>query len=593
MTTTIMSGLEAQRAYVREKTKAGQPKLSLIVGQAFVRGIRDIGYRHTASAIAELEDNAFQAGAENVHVTFETNKTGAKVEAIAVIDDGHGMEKEMIPFAVMWGGTHRENDRLGLGRYGYGLPSAAVSQGRRFTVYSCPPGGNWHSVTVDVDEIGEGEYTDEAGDIVIPAAKPTKLPGFVREHIEAQYPDGQLDHGTVVVIEKLDKVTRTTMNSLRNHLLEFAGITYYKLLRNAQIVIADTPVEPIDPLFVTPGFRYFALDADRAQALDPVKIEVKGDDGTVKGEMTVRFAYMPPTFGSIDKTKNASDRKNQNARFQVMKEYNGILFYRMERFLDCVRHTPFHTFVNNDRYFKIEVDFPAVLDEYFNVSTSKQRVDVSDKIWEKLKDAGLVRAIRDLTGKYRAAKAAAEAKSDTVGPDGKRASEEAMEETAKVLRAPSPEIQQRQQERGAAHLREAAEKEAAETGRPVAKVEEQLQFELQGHLYKLAHENVPGAPFFRVDQLGGTAMLYLNTAHRFYSELYMGPASAQPSRAALEVLLFSIGDCMNNAPEQVRAMYDLELVEWSKRLDYALLQLAQRATYHDGEEGDVTAEAAE
>ena len=63
-------------------------------------------------------------------------------------------------------------------------------------------------------------------------------------------------------------------------------------------------------------------------------------------------------------------------------------------------------------------------------------------------------------------------------------------------------------------------------------------------------------------------------------------------RMALEVLLFSIGDCMNNAPEQVRAMYDLEVVEWSKRLDYALLQLAQRVTYHDGEDGDVTAEAA-
>jgi hypothetical protein len=213
------------------------------------------------------------------------------------------------------------------------------------------------------------------------------------------------DHGTVVVIEKLDKITRNTVNVLRNQLLEFFGITYQKLLRNAEIVVDDTPLEPIDPLFITPGFRYYDIDADRAQALDPITIEVKGEDGKeVKGAMEVRFAYMPGTFGSIDKTKNASDRKNQNPRFQIMKEYNGIHFYRMGRFLDCVGHTPFHTFVNNDRYFKIEVDFPAVLDEYFNVSTSKQRVDVSDKIWEKLKEAGLVKAIRALTGKYRSEK---------------------------------------------------------------------------------------------------------------------------------------------------------------------------------------------
>jgi hypothetical protein len=461
------------------------------------------------------------------------------------------------------------------------------------TVYSCPADGSMHAVTLDIDEIGQGNYTDAAGDIVIPKAAPAKLPGFVNDHVTAQFPGGKLDHGTVVVIEKLDKITRNTVNVLRNQLLEFFGITYQKLLRNAEIVVDDTPLEPIDPLFITPGFRYYDIDADRAQALDPITIEVKGEDGKeVKGAMEVRFAYMPATFGSIDKTKNASDRKNQNPRFQIMKEYNGIHFYRMGRFLDCVRHTPFHTFVNNDRYFKIEVDFPAVLDEYFNVSTSKQRVDVSDKIWEKLKEAGLVKAIRALTGKYRTEKKESDAKSDTVGADGKRASEEAMEETAKVVRAPSPEIRQRQEQRGEAQLKKTAEKRAAETGQPVGKVEEQLRLELQGHPYKLGHENVPGAPFFRVDQLGGSTILLLNTAHRFYTELYMGADTSRAMRAAIEVLLFSIGDCINGAPEQVRAMYDLELVEWSKRLDYALLQLTQRVAYDDGEVGDATAEAA-
>ena len=69
------------------------------------------------------------------------------------------------------------------------------------------------------------------------------------------------------MIEKLDKITRNTVNVLRNQLLEFFGITYQKLLRNAEIVVDDTPLEPIDPLFITPGFRYYDIDADRAQAL--------------------------------------------------------------------------------------------------------------------------------------------------------------------------------------------------------------------------------------------------------------------------------------------------------------------------------------
>jgi hypothetical protein len=275
-----------------------------------------------------------------------------------------------------------------------------------------------------------------------------------------------------------------------------------------------------------------------------------------------------------------------------MKEYNGILFYRMGRFLDCVRHTPFHTFVNNDRYFKIEVDFPAVLDEYFNVSTSKQRVDVSDKIWDKLKEAGVEKAISTLTGKYRAERDRMRAEEDKKGPDGKRASEEAMEETAKALRPPSPEVRQRQEERGEDQLRKTAEKRAADTGQPVEKIEEQLRLELKGHLYKIAHENVPGASFFRVYQLGGTLTLALNTAHRFYSEVYAAPESTSATRAALEVLLFSVGDCINNASEHTRGIYDLELPEWSRRLDYALLQLSRRAAHDDGEVGDAAAEAA-
>jgi hypothetical protein len=593
MTTTTKNGLEAQRAYVEGMTRQGHFKFGLMVGAAFIRGIRDIGYKHTGSALAELVDNGLQAGAQNIHVAFETNKSGAKVTALAVIDDGHGMIPDMIRFSVMWGGTHRENDRNGMGRYGYGLPSASVSQGKRFTVYSCPRGGKeFCAVTVDVDAISEGKYTDDTGEIVIPEAKPAELPKFVQDHNTAQFPGGKLEHGTVVVIETLDKVSHNSVNGLRNHLLEFFGVSYQKLLRNAQIVVDHTVLEPIDPLFITPGFRFYDIDADRAQALEPVRVEVKSEDGKeLKGVMEVRFSYMPASFGSIDKAKLAVG-KNQNARFHVMKEYNGILFYRMGRFLDCVRHTPVHTFQNNDRYFKIEVDFPAVLDEHFNVSTSKQRVDVSDKIWDKLKEAGIVKAIATLSGKYTAEKNKMKAEEDQKGPEGKRASEEAMEETAKAIRPPAPEVQQRQEERGEDQIRKLAEKRAVDTGQPVGRVEEQLRLELKGHRYKLAHENVPGAPFFRVYQLGGTMMTALNTAHRFYSELYAGPASTPGIRAALEVLLFSIGECINSAPEQTRAVYDLEMPEWSKRLDYALLQLAQRAAHDSGETPDAPAEAA-
>src|SRR5579859_600232 len=141
--------LAAQRAYATQHGR--RSKFGLMVPEAFVRGIRDLGYRSNGDAIAELIDNAIQAYADRVDVLFGYNGTASnkKPLQLAVVDNGHGMEPDMIRMAVMWGGTHRENDRAGLGRYGYGLPCSSVSLGRRFTVISQVSGGSLNAVCLD------------------------------------------------------------------------------------------------------------------------------------------------------------------------------------------------------------------------------------------------------------------------------------------------------------------------------------------------------------------------------------------------------------------------------------------------------------
>src|SRR5688572_4757243 len=133
--------VERQKAYVSKLAKSNF-KYGLTVGTAFVRGIRDIGYKHSGTALDELVDNAYEAGASHVHVVLNDDGSGRKnnVTQIAVIDDGNGMIPEMIRVAMLWGGTDRENSRSGIGRFGYGLPSSCVSQGQRFEVYSVPEG---------------------------------------------------------------------------------------------------------------------------------------------------------------------------------------------------------------------------------------------------------------------------------------------------------------------------------------------------------------------------------------------------------------------------------------------------------------------
>ena len=83
--------------------------------------------------------------------------------------------------------------------------------------------------------------------------------------------------------------------------------------------------------------------------------------------------------------------------------------------------------------------------------------------------------------------------------------------------------------------------------------------------------------FFRVEQVGDQKVLYLNTEHRFYLDVYTGPESTPRLRACLEIVLFVIGECEIDAePGSSRQLfYKVERGEWSKGLDIALDRLEQ------------------
>jgi Histidine kinase-, DNA gyrase B-, and HSP90-like ATPase len=394
--------LSRQREYV-DNGGQREIELGLVVPEAFVRGIRHIGYKSNVEALAELIDNSIQAYAERIDLVlgYTDGASSVKPNQLAVIDNGHGMDPGMLRLAMMWGGTHRENDRNGLGRFGYGLPCATVSMGRRFTIFSKLRGRSCYSVSLDLDLLDNGSHRIEGPGIAIPAAQPAVLPGFVAEAMERNFPQGW-ESGTVVVIDKLDKLDWTTASGLRRNLLRHFGVTYHKLLTATVIYVDSEEVLPIDPLFLNPDGELHALDMDRAQALDPLTLSIDCGEG-VSGDLRLRYSWLPPTFGATDKSRDAIGL-NANDRFPIMKAYHGVVFSRNGRVVDVQSRTPWTTFINNDRYIRVEVEFSASLDEAFGVTTSKQQVSLSPDMWNQLQTAGLPKAIEHLRSKVRTAK---------------------------------------------------------------------------------------------------------------------------------------------------------------------------------------------
>lgn len=557
--------LELQRIYVREAAKR-MKHLPLVATESFVRGMRDSGYKNTGTALDELIDNAIEAQANEISIiiNFAEGSTSKKKlntavgGALAVVDNGHGMDPEMIQLATMWGGTHRENRRDGLGRYGFGLPSACVSISRSYEVYSKVPGGTWHSVRIDLDAIAHGDYRNKDGYVVVPDAKPAELPAWVK----AKLPRKDLPQGTVIVLDSLDGLTNgyKTTSSFKQKVLHGIGLVYRNFMSDITFRIKDgedTEVEPIDPLFLMPNGRFYNENPSMARGVPEVKFTVKSERG--EGAVKVRFSLMEPDF-----------MDNNSNRFKVRKANNGIIVLRAGRQVDVVTsECPWRTWLNYDRYVGIELGFDPVLDEDFGVTVNKQQVRLSERMWELLDKNGVKNAMTQLFRDFERMRKEEKAKEE----EGKiRESEEIAAKTEKFRQTKAlPPSPQREQD-AKKNLETEVTRVARESGKPV----DEVRTEIESRKYQVKFEMAIGAPFYRVAPVGGAIFLYINLAHRFFTDVYDGLRASDRMKTSLELLLITLGECELESTTDKERFYKYERVEWSRRYEAMLEELDGR-----------------
>lgn len=575
--------VEAQRRYTATLKKEGAD-FGLVLGDAFVRGMRDLGYKHTGTALDELVDNAIEAGAQNVHVVFGYDEAGGsekKPSMLAVVDDGHGMEPDMIRAAVIWGGTHRENSRELFGRYGFGLPSSCASQGTRFEVYSRTEGTGWHVVAIDLVEIGNGTFYRENGRLAAPPPVPQDPPGWALAALQGRGRTAS-SHATIVVIKDLDRLRWRTTGGLKGRLLEHFGVTYRNFLREVRITVDGEAVEKVDPLFLDPTGRFYDENEMRAEAYDPTVVEVKDKaSGKVEGVITVRYSYMPPGFQGAED----AGRGQTNPRFSVMKDNNGILVLRAGRQIDVVSaKCPWTTFQNYDRNIGVEVDFPPALDEAFSITTSKQQVVLSDRMWTYLKEAGVYRVIQEMRERFDVERKALQSQKEKEAAEssGLRTSEQVMQEADKFRTRPPITSPEQLDEREETFQREVSGR-ADITGKARKQVERELVAEQKDNPFRLDLEALPEGAFYRPTKVRSQVRVAVNKAHPFFTDVYMGPDTTPQLRAALELLLFTLGACEVEADVDGEQFYRTERMEWSRRLMTVFRLLSRHNSIADQE----------
>ena len=133
-----------------------------------ISAMRDSGYKNTAYALAELIDNAAQAGAGMIEVlclerrAVVKERERSRLHKIAVLDNGSGMDAATLRMALQFGNGTRLDDRSGIGRFGMGLPNASISQAARVDVWTWQNGPS-NALWTYLDPRGDRRGFDHGG----------------------------------------------------------------------------------------------------------------------------------------------------------------------------------------------------------------------------------------------------------------------------------------------------------------------------------------------------------------------------------------------------------------------------------------------
>lgn len=345
-----------------------------------IHAMRSSGYRDAAHAVAELIDNAVEAGKPlneptNIEVicvdaeTLVNQRARMRMKNVCVYDDGRGMDTRTLRMALQFGnGTHLlEGSQTGIGKFGMGLPNSSISQCQRVDVYTWQNGRCIQSY-LDIQQIRDGTQKS------VPEPTETEIPNELRELISSELKS----HGTLVVWSQLDRMKWKGSNAFLRNAEFLVGRMYRYFIADGSVRIRlaayestrfvtelkhEAYVRPNDPL----GLMSETL-APGDWANSPPFVQLGEDQivpvayGGTTHEVQLRFSICRPEV-RLEGGNSAIGR--------WAKKNQGVSVVRAQRELEMNRM--FEDIADaRERWWGVEVAFGAELDDVFGVANTKQ-----------------------------------------------------------------------------------------------------------------------------------------------------------------------------------------------------------------------------
>lgn len=312
-----------------------------------LESMRAVGYSFSA-ALADLIDNSITAGAGRVDVDVDV----VHGEFVTVLDDGQGMTAGVAREALRLSGSPRERSREDLGRFGLGLKTASLSQGRVVTV-ATRSGGETSVRRWDIDHVMEsGRWSL----LELDEAEAQALPGW------SEF--SRQDQGTLVIWQHLDLLLGDA-NDRREHLGEltveardYLSLVFHRFLRGGGgdlvMTVNGSRLEPVDP---------FLESNTKTQFSKPETVIISGQ---------------PVEFTIFTLPHPSGMRPAERARKDLsvgMRDAQGFYIYRNRRLISHGSWYGLATKSEITKQTRVRVDIPNTLDQLWQLDIKKSRAE--------------------------------------------------------------------------------------------------------------------------------------------------------------------------------------------------------------------------
>jgi len=566
----------------------------LFFAQTMIKSLRDVGYNHSTSALCEHVDNAIQAGAKEIRVYFrQTGKRGKYQIDAAVYDNGSGMSATVLKVATSFGGSTSYGNRDGIGRFGMGMKTAALSISPVMEIFSWQEHRAIYRMTLEVEEIGKEranmvelpdptlltELPDEVADLF---TKPLSYPSDSSEQ-ELLVPSDEANlqeclgrSGTIVYMPQCDRLTYAKAKTLVDHAVSEMARVYRRhiCVKGLKLYVNNRRVEAVDPTYSMANARHTRiaeLQTKQSQLIVSKVLKVKvAENGTAEAPITIRLYKLP-----IEEWSTLSRKVLRND----MRVFDGntVSILRNDREVFSgelpwltTRHSVTH-------WYRIQIDFPGVLDEAFGVASNKQGVRLKGYVQDEIKLAisEEITTINDEIKRFQAQQASAREPAKP-SPSEARAGESDVYQQNPLPTATTPEDE--------AQL-EANLKGLATQLKRDGETDEQAYERVKKSKYIIDFKHDEYWPFYEVKHRFDRVILTINTAHPFFTELYEPvrkmkltdrPTEEDASEkltetksgplVALDLLLLSLARTqsrLGSTNEDAKKLLDLLSREWS------------------------------